>query len=50
MLLRLKVSFTVRERIKVCYATEANKRRFHVRDSVVLVVRQESLIEEPESA
>jgi len=39
------------ERTEIGYDLEADKRRFHVTDSgIVIVVRQESLIEEPESA
>jgi glucose-1-phosphate adenylyltransferase len=39
------------ERTEIGYDTEADRRRFHVTDSgIVVVVRQESLIEEPESA
>jgi len=39
------------ERTEIGFDTEADKRRFHVTDSgIVVVVRQESLIEEPESA
>jgi glucose-1-phosphate adenylyltransferase len=39
------------ERTEIGYDLEADKRRFHVTDSgIVVVVRQESLIEEPESA
>ncbi|HEV7512968.1 MAG TPA: glucose-1-phosphate adenylyltransferase [Candidatus Acidoferrum sp.] len=39
------------ERTEIGYDMEADKRRFHVTDSgIVVVVRQESLIEEPESA
>ena len=38
------------ERTEIGYYTEADKRRFHVTDSgIVIVVRQESLIEEPET-
>jgi glucose-1-phosphate adenylyltransferase len=39
------------EGTEIGYDTEADKRRFHVTDSgIVVVVRQESLIEEPETA
>ena len=39
------------ERTEIGYDVEADRRRFHVTDSgIVVVVRQESLIEEPESA
>jgi len=39
------------ERTEIGYDLEADRRRFHVTDSgIVVVVRQESLIEEPESA
>jgi glucose-1-phosphate adenylyltransferase len=39
------------ERTEIGYDLEADKRRFHVTDSgIVIVVRQESLIEEPETA
>ena len=39
------------ERTEIGYDIEADRRRFHVTDSgIVIVVRQESLIEEPESA
>jgi len=39
------------ERTEIGYDTEADRRRFHVTDSgIVIVVRQESLIEEPETA
>ena len=39
------------ERTEIGYDMEADKRRFHLTDSgIVVVVRQESLIEEPESA
>ena len=39
------------ERTEIGYDIEADRRRFHVTDSgIVVVVRQESLIEEPESA
>jgi len=39
------------DRTEIGYDMEADKRRFHVTDSgIVVVVRQESLIEEPESA
>jgi glucose-1-phosphate adenylyltransferase len=39
------------ERTEIGYDAEADKRRFHVTDSgIVVVVRQESLIEEPETA
>jgi glucose-1-phosphate adenylyltransferase len=39
------------EGTEIGYDTEADRRRFHVTDSgIVVVVRQESLIEEPESA
>lgn len=39
------------ERTEIGYDREADRRRFHVTDSgIVVVVRQESLIEEPESA
>ena len=39
------------ERTEIGYDLEADKRRFHVTESgIVVVVRQESLIEEPESA
>ena len=39
------------ERTEIGYDLEADKRRFHITDSgIVVVVRQESLIEEPESA
>jgi hypothetical protein len=42
---------TLPERTEIGYDTEADKRRFHVTDSgIVVVVRQESLIEEPELA
>src|SRR2546429_5295478 len=38
------------ERTEIGYDLEADRRRFHVTDSgIVVVVRQESLIEEPES-
>jgi glucose-1-phosphate adenylyltransferase len=41
---------TLPERTEVGYDTEADKRRFHVTESgIVIVVRQESLIEEPET-
>jgi glucose-1-phosphate adenylyltransferase len=39
------------ERTEIGYDMEADRRRFHVTDSgIVVVVRQESLIEEPENA
>ena len=39
------------ERTEIGYDTEADRQRYHVTDSgIVIVVRQESLIEEPESA
>jgi glucose-1-phosphate adenylyltransferase len=39
------------EHTEIGYDMEADKRRFHVTDSgIVIVVRQESLIEEPETA
>src|SRR6266852_4394183 len=39
------------ERTEIGFDLEADKRRFHVTDSgIVIVVRQESLIEEPETA
>jgi len=39
------------ERTEIGYDLEADRRRFHVTDSgIVVVVRQESLIEEPEAA
>src|SRR5207249_2506784 len=39
------------ERTEIGYDLEADRRRFHVTDSgIVVVVRQESLIEEPETA
>ncbi len=39
------------EHTEIGYDSEADRRRFHVTDSgIVVVVRQESLIEEPESA
>jgi len=39
------------EHTEIGYDNEADRRRFHVTDSgIVIVVRQESLIEEPESA
>jgi len=39
------------EHTEIGYDTEADRRRYHVTDSgIVIVVRQESLIEEPESA
>ena len=39
------------EHTEIGYDTEADRKRFHVTDSgIVIVVRQESLIEEPESA
>jgi glucose-1-phosphate adenylyltransferase len=39
------------ERTEIGYDTEADRRRFHVTDSgIAVVVRQESLIEEPETA
>jgi glucose-1-phosphate adenylyltransferase len=42
---------TLPERTEIGFDTEADKRRFHVTDSgIVVVVRQESLIEEPELA
>src|SRR6266852_5799613 len=42
---------TLPERTEIGYDTEADRRRFHVTDSgIVVVVRQESLIEEPEAA
>jgi len=38
------------ERTEIGYDMEADKRRFHVTDTgIVIVVRQESLIEEPET-
>jgi glucose-1-phosphate adenylyltransferase len=41
---------TLPERTEIGYDMEADKRRFHVTDSgIVIVVRQESLIEEPEA-
>src|SRR5262249_18260733 len=41
---------TLPERTEIGYDMEADKRRFHVTDSgIVIVVRQESLIEEPET-
>jgi glucose-1-phosphate adenylyltransferase len=41
---------TLPERSEIGYDMEADKRRFHVTDSgIVIVVRQESLIEEPET-
>ena len=41
---------TLPERTEIGYDVEADKRRFHVTDSgIVFVVRQESLIEEPET-
>jgi glucose-1-phosphate adenylyltransferase len=42
---------TLPERTEIGYDMEADRRRFHVTDSgIVVVVRQESLIEEPEAA
>src|SRR5690349_11244224 len=42
---------TLPEKTEIGYDAEADKRRFHVTESgIVIVVRQESLIEEPESA
>jgi glucose-1-phosphate adenylyltransferase len=42
---------TLPERTEIGYDMEADRRRFHVTDSgIVVVVRQESLIEEPELA
>jgi glucose-1-phosphate adenylyltransferase len=42
---------TLPERAEIGYDMEADRRRFHVTDSgIVVVVRQESLIEEPEAA
>jgi glucose-1-phosphate adenylyltransferase len=42
---------TLPERTEIGFDTEADRRRFHVTDSgIVVVVRQESLIEEPEAA
>jgi glucose-1-phosphate adenylyltransferase len=42
---------TLPERSEIGYDLEADRRRFHVTDSgIVVVVRQESLIEEPETA
>ena len=42
---------TLPERTEIGYDTEADRQRFHVTDSgIVVVVRQESLIEEPEAA
>jgi len=39
------------EHTEIGYDLEADRRRFHVTDSgIVVVVRQESLIEEPEAA
>ena len=39
------------EHTEIGYDSEADKRRFHVTDSgIVVVVRQESLLEEPETA
>ncbi len=39
------------EHTEIGYDLEADKRRFHVTESgIVIVVRQESLIEEPETA
>ena len=39
------------EHTEIGYDLDADKRRFHVSDSgIVIVVRQESLIEEPETA
>ena len=39
------------ERTEIGFDVEADKRRFHVTESgIVIVVRQESLIEEPETA
>jgi glucose-1-phosphate adenylyltransferase len=39
------------ERTEIGFDMEADRRRFHVTDSgIVVVVRQESLIEEPETA
>jgi hypothetical protein len=36
---------------EICFDIEADKRLFYVTDSgIVIVVRQESLIEEPETA
>jgi len=41
---------TLPERTEIGYDMEADKRRFHVTDTgIVIVVRQESLIEEPET-
>jgi len=41
---------TLPERTEIGYDMEADKRRFHVTDTgIVIVVRQESLIEEPEA-
>jgi glucose-1-phosphate adenylyltransferase len=41
---------TLPERTEIGYDVEADKRRFHVTESgIVIVVRQESLIEEPET-
>jgi len=42
---------TLPERTEIGFDMEADKRRFHVTESgIVIVVRQESLIEEPETA
>jgi glucose-1-phosphate adenylyltransferase len=42
---------TLPEHTEIGYDTEADRRRFHLTDSgIVVVVRQESLIEEPETA
>ncbi len=39
------------ERTEIGYDLEADKRRYHVTDSgIIVVVREESLIEEPETA
>jgi glucose-1-phosphate adenylyltransferase len=41
---------TLPERTEIGFDAEADKRRFHVTESgIVIVVRQESLIEEPET-
>jgi glucose-1-phosphate adenylyltransferase len=38
------------EHTEIGYDTEADKKRFHVTESgIVVVIRQESLIEEPET-